>query len=124
MFANSIVVVVFVLLIPFGSVLSSAGQVTVSGELKKWHRVTLTFDGPETSEKATPNPFLDYRLDVTFQNGDKRVVVPGFYAADGNAGETSATAGNKWRVYFMPDSDGIMELSSFFSHGRECRGIV
>jgi len=101
------VVGVFVLLIPFGSVVSSTGQVTVWGELKKWHRVTLTFEGPQSSEIATPNPFLNYRLDVTFQNGDKSVVVPGFYAADGNAGETSATAGNKWRVYFMPTQTGL-----------------
>jgi hypothetical protein len=27
---------------------ASAGQ--VSGELKKWHKVTVTFDGPQTSE--------------------------------------------------------------------------
>ncbi|MCK4958896.1 MAG: hypothetical protein KAT00_05840, partial [Planctomycetes bacterium] len=33
-----------------------------NGELKKWHKVTLTFDGPKTSETAEPNPFLDYRL--------------------------------------------------------------
>jgi hypothetical protein len=25
----------------------------VSGELKKWHKVTITFTGPETSEAAT-----------------------------------------------------------------------
>jgi len=108
------VVVVFVLLIPFGSVLSSAGQVTVSGELKKWHRITLTFEGPDSGEQAAPNPFLDYRLDVTFQNGDKRFVVPGFYAADGNAGETSATAGNKWRVYFMPAQTGLWSYQVSF----------
>ncbi len=97
------VVVVFVLLIPFGSVLSSAWQVTVSGELKKWHRITLTFEGPDSGEKATPNPFFDYRFSVTFTNAEKSCTVEGFYAADGNAAETSANAGNKWRVYFMPD---------------------
>jgi len=45
------------------SQVSSAGQ--ISGELKKWHKVTLTFNGPETSETAKPNPFLYYRLNVT-----------------------------------------------------------
>ncbi len=35
---------------------SSVGQ--ISGQSKKWHKVTLTFDGPDTSEKADPNPFL------------------------------------------------------------------
>lgn len=80
----------------------------ISGELERWHRVTLTFDGPETGETATPNPFLDYRLDVTFEHaatGERRTV-PGFFAADGNAGETGATAGNKWRVHFSPSQHG------------------
>jgi hypothetical protein len=52
----------------------------VSGELKQWHKVTLTFTGPDTSENAGPNPFRDYRLNVTFTNGDKRHIVPGYYA--------------------------------------------
>ena len=36
----------------------------VSGELKRWHPVTLTFDGPSTSEQDAVNPFRDYRLTV------------------------------------------------------------
>ena len=32
----------------------------------KWHRMTFAFKGVQSSEGATPNPFLDYRLDVTF----------------------------------------------------------
>lgn len=75
-------------------------------ETMLWHAVTLTFDGPATSETARTNPFLDYRLDVTFTNGDAEYVVPGYYAADGNAAETGQTAGNKWRVHFVPDRQG------------------
>ena len=54
---------------------SFAGQ--ISGQSKKWHKVTLTFDGPQTSEKADPNPFLYYRLDVNFthQNSGKSYLV-------------------------------------------------
>jgi len=40
--------------------------IEIDGKLAKWHRVSLTFDGPQTSERATPNPFTDYRLDVLF----------------------------------------------------------
>ncbi|MFW5739348.1 MAG: DUF5060 domain-containing protein, partial [Myxococcota bacterium] len=78
----------------------------VSGALMVWHKVTLTFDGPDTGEAADPNPFRDYRLQVTFSLGTRSFVVPGYYAADGKAAETSATAGNKWRVHFMPDEPG------------------
>ena len=36
------------------------------GELKLWHPVTVTFDGSYVTESSDPNPFLDYRLNVTF----------------------------------------------------------
>jgi hypothetical protein len=93
----------------------SAGQ--ISGELKTWHKVTITFDGPQTSETADPNPFTDYRLDVTFSKGDKRYVVPGYYAADGNAAETSADSGNKWRVHFAPCEPGRWDYRVSFRTG-------
>ncbi|WP_235293033.1 DUF5060 domain-containing protein [Portibacter lacus] len=60
----------------------------------KWHKVTLQFDGPETSETSTPNPFSDYRLEVTFTKGSITYKVPGYYASDGNASETRAASGN------------------------------
>jgi len=89
----------------------------ISGELKKWHKVTLTFTGPQTNENAKPNPFLDYRLNVTFAKGRKRCVVPGYYAADGNAGQTSETAGNKWRVHFVSDEIGQWSYTASFRTG-------
>ena len=60
------------------------GVVTFGGELKKWHKVTLSFDGPGYRETSvSPNPFLDYRLEVTFTNGNQSYRVPGYFAADG-----------------------------------------
>ncbi|MBL7189909.1 MAG: DUF5060 domain-containing protein [Phycisphaerae bacterium] len=91
----------------------------VSGELKKWHNVTLTFTGPDTSEDAQPNPFRDYRLTVTFAKGQKRYVVPGYYAADGDAAQTSAKAGNKWRVHFVPDETGQWLYTASFRTGSD-----
>jgi Domain of unknown function (DUF5060)/Putative collagen-binding domain of a collagenase len=94
-------------------------QYEVSGELKTWHDVMLTFAGSETSETAEPNPFRDYRLTVTFVKGSKRYVVPGYYAADGNAAETSATSGNKWRVHFVPDEAGRWSFGVSFRAGPD-----
>jgi hypothetical protein len=91
----------------------------LSGELKQWHDVTLTFYGPESSETAEPNPFLDYRLDVTFTKGSKRYVVPGFYAADGKAAETSATGGRRWRVHFLPPEPGTWTYAASFRTGAD-----
>jgi hypothetical protein len=96
---------------------AGASSGTVSGELKKWHAVTITFDGPATAESAEPNPFTDYRLEVTFTNGDKSVAVPGYYAADGNAAETSASQGGKWRVHFTPDREGAWSYAASFRTG-------
>jgi len=98
---------------------SQSAQVDIQGELKKWHKVTLVFDGPETSESADENPFLSYRLDVTFTNGSQTYRVPGFYSADGNAAESSAEAGNKWMVRFTPDRTGEWTYSASFKKGEE-----
>ncbi len=80
--------------------------ITLSGEQKKWHPITLTLDGPQASEDGSPNPFLDYRLEVTFSLAAHSYTVPGYFAADGNAAETGATSGNQWRVHFVPDRTG------------------
>jgi hypothetical protein len=92
----------------------------ISGELKKWHKVTLTFDGPRTSETAGPNPFLYYRLNVTFthRKSGKSYLVPGYFAADGNAANTGADSGNKWRVHFAPDQAGTWKYRVSFRKGK------
>ena len=94
-------------------------DVKIDGELKKWHKVSLTFNGPNTSETASNNPFLNYRLNVTFthQNG-KSYKVPGYFAADGNAAQSSANKGNKWRVHFAPDEIGKWSYKVSFRKGN------
>lgn len=91
----------------------------ITGELKKWHKLTLTFDGPETSENTELNPFRDYRFNVVFSHiaSGKSYKVPGYFAADGNAGETSATSGNKWRVHFAPSETGEWKYTVDFRRG-------
>ncbi len=98
----------------------AASAPIVSGELKKWHAVTVTFDGPMTGEGETPNPFRDYRLQVTFTAPSSAThEVPGYYAANGNAAETSATDGSKWRVHFVPDEVGTWTFSASFRTGTD-----
>ncbi|MGH7199712.1 MAG: DUF5060 domain-containing protein, partial [Planctomycetaceae bacterium] len=91
-----------------------AEEAELSGELKTWHRVTLTFAGPQSGETASPNPFRDYRLMVTFRHGDRSIAVPGFYAADGDAAESGAETGSKWRVHFAPDEEGEWTWTASF----------
>lgn len=98
---------------------STHSKVSVKGELKKWHTVTMILEGPETSEMDEDNPFLNYRLDVTFSKGNQTFVVPGFYAADGNAAETSAETGNKWMVRFTPNEMGEWKYKVSFKKGEQ-----
>ena len=98
---------------------TGTGIATVSGERKQWHRVTIDFDGPTYQETATtPNPFLDFRLEVTFTQGNQTIKVPGFFAADGQAGETSADSGNVWRVHFAPPTTGAWQYTASFRFGK------
>lgn len=90
----------------------------VSGELKEWHAVTVAFTGPQSSETATPNPFTDYRMDVTFTGPTGQVyTVPGYFAADGVAGESGASSGSTWMVKFCPDAPGEWSYQVSFVQG-------
>lgn len=92
----------------------------LSGELKNWHKITLVFKGPDVSEQDDYNPFLNYRFNVTFRHSvtGKTYLIPGHFAADGNASETSADKGNLWRVHFAPDKPGEWTWSAQFRKGR------
>jgi Domain of unknown function (DUF5060) len=67
-----------------------------------------------TTETSNPNPFTYCRLDVTFtwvqELGNKRIVAPGYFAADGNATNTGASSGNVWLVHFVPSLTGQWNL--------------
>ena len=62
---------------------------------------------------------MDYRLNVTFTHpaSGKAFVVPGYYAADGNAADTSASSGNIWRVHFAPEEIGDWNFTTSFRTG-------
>ena len=91
----------------------AAGSVT--GELKKWHPVTISFNGPSSTEtNSSPNPFLDYRLQVSFTSpSGKSFEVPGFYDGDGNGGSSGAV----WKVRFNPDESGTWGYKASFRQG-------
>ena len=98
-----------------------ASDVAISGELKQWHKVTLTLTGPQADESSTaPNPFTDYRMTVTFahESGTPTYRVPGYFAGDGDAANSSATSGNKWRAHVAPDKAGRWTYRVSFVSGK------
>ncbi len=97
------------------------GSVTIGGDLKAWHKVTLTLDGPFAHERDNaPNPFTDYRMTVTFrhESGTPTYAVPGYFAADGNAANTSAACGTTWRAHLAPDKPGKWTYAVSFVNGK------
>lgn len=94
------------------------GEVTIAGELKQWHKVTLTLDGPFAHERdADPNPFTDFRMTVTFthESGSPQYAVPGYFAADGNAANSGAQMGTQWRAHLAPDKAGRWDYAVSFA---------
>ena len=97
--------------------------VTLEGVQRKWHPLTLTFatevETDESVHAAGANPFLDFALAVTFTHPASATthVVPGYFAADGAAADTGATAGDRWRVRFAPDRAGRWEWRASFRRG-------
>jgi len=91
----------------------------LNGELKKWHKITLGFEGPASSETNGTNPFTDYRLDVVFTHvaTQKAYRVPGYFACDGNAANSGADSGSAWLVHFAPDETGTWEWRTSFTEG-------
>lgn len=94
---------------------STQTPATVSGEQKRWHPLIIDFAGPYAHETGiAPNPFLDYRLQVTFNGPNGRVYhVPGFFAGDGQG----HGSGSVWRVIFAPDAAGAWHYTASFRAG-------
>lgn len=91
----------------------------IIGDAKRWHSVTLEFDGPAGGEDR--GTFYNLRMDVTFTHAQtgETLVIPGFFAADGNAAETGATSGSKWHVNFTPPLTGEWSYSVSFRSGTD-----
>ncbi|MEZ6045591.1 MAG: DUF5060 domain-containing protein [Planctomycetaceae bacterium] len=99
------------------SLQNSDKEPAATQSIPKWEALTLDFEGPH--HKITdndPNPFLDYRLQVTFTSpSGKTHHVPGYFDGDGNG----APEGNRWRVKFSPDETGEWNYQASFRTGKD-----
>lgn len=91
------------------TVAQPVSKVTVRGRTAVGRAITLdVHGGPLADELGGTNPFLDDRMTVTFTHDESgaSIAVPGYFAADGEAGNTGATRGDVWRAHFVPDRPG------------------
>ena len=96
--------------------------VTIGGELRQWHKVTLTLDGPQAEETGSdPNPFLDYRMTVTFahESGVPTYTFPATSPPTGTPPTRPRRAGNKWRAHLAPDKTGRWDWRISFVRGKD-----
>ncbi len=103
-----------------GTVLQSVGDGsgwTLTGPLIAWQPMEFVLTGPASSEMAvSPNPFLDFRMKVTFQGPHGREYeVQGFFDGDGQGGDT----GDVWKARFSPDVQGPWTFEVDFERGFE-----
>lgn len=81
-----------------------------------WSPMEIWYFAPNGfSELAVgPNPFLDFRLQVTFQGpAGELIEVPGFFDGDGFGGES----GRIWKARFTPPATGAWTASASFRAG-------
>ena len=58
-------------------------------------------------------------MTVTFKHSDgTTVVVPGYFAADGDAANSSAESGTVWRAHLAPDRTGQWSYRVAFTQGQ------
>ncbi|WP_339923449.1 DUF5060 domain-containing protein [uncultured Cyclobacterium sp.] len=100
-----------------GFLLSSCGQEPmIAGNNQAYQKMTFSWEGPELKEAETT--FLNYRMEMYFTDPDGgRIVVPGYFAADGDAGETGAESGNTWRAHLLPLKEGEWKYEVSFLEG-------
>ncbi|MFK8014140.1 MAG: DUF5060 domain-containing protein [Gammaproteobacteria bacterium] len=93
----------------------SIHSAAIAGATTNWHPLTIDFVGPLADETdTTPNPFLDFRLQVTFSRPDgSQFVAPGFFDGDGNG----TGNGSIWRVRIAPDQPGDWTYVASFREG-------
>lgn len=105
----------------------AGASLTVVGEPRKWHKVTLACIGPTASEtggyagEPGNNPFTFFRMNARFTHrvSGKSYTIPGYFAGDGDAANTSATSGNVWHVHFAPDEIGEWTYAISFREGAD-----
>lgn len=94
-------------------------EVTVSRSDEPLNTVVLTLRGPALDLASDQRAFADNRFDVIFTREDMVRRVPGVFVADGVPGDTGATAGDQWRVRFLPPEEGVWRWRVAFYQGYD-----
>ncbi len=93
---------------------------TIDGELKKWHRITLSASLPDSNLSEAESTFKNFRVDVLFSRPDGSTIrVPGFFATDGDAANSSTSEGKIFKAYLRPDTIGDWSYTLLYYEGTD-----
>ncbi len=108
-----------ILLLLITAIQASLFAQQIEGELRKWHKITISADLPNTALNESATTFKNHRMDVIFTdpNGGK-IRVPGYFAADGNAANSSAKQGTTFKAHLRPYMTGIWNYEILYYTGN------
>lgn len=85
----------------------TSSDARVSGELNKWNKLTVTYDSPNNLQE-NEGTFKNNRVDVVFTSPTgKKLRIPAFFSADGNAANSGAKEGKKYKAHLRPNETGV-----------------
>lgn len=102
-----------------GTPLAANASVTARNAGGIYDPVTLDMEGPELDQATGPNPFADYRFDVTFSRSGREYTVPGYFTACADAADRGCTSGTLWRAHFVPMEAGEWSYRVSFRTGPD-----
>ncbi|WP_303317431.1 Ig-like domain-containing protein [Flavivirga abyssicola] len=103
------------------SLLGYSQTVEVSGNtpLRKWDKIVVSLTLPSNISESDTS-FRNNRMDVVFTDPNgKTIRVPGFFAADGDAANTNAKTGNKFKAYLRPYETGDWNYQVLYYTGTD-----
>ena len=99
----------------------TGADVTISGELKQWHKVTLTLSGPPADEASTtPNPFMEAAEDPAFLDAMAQAHIRG--ALVGVESVTEAGLKDVYKGFNLYGEALVTRLQTFKRHGVHVLG--
>ncbi|WP_303317480.1 DUF5060 domain-containing protein [Flavivirga abyssicola] len=97
--------VILMTIIPFSGY-SQTVNVNGTSPYRKWHKIAVSLTLPSNVSESNTS-FKNNRMDVVFTDpSGKKIRVPGFFAADGNAANTNAVSGKVFKAYLRPYETG------------------
>ena len=92
----------------------------ITGELRKWHKITLNVDLPSSNLNENANTFKNHRMDVLFTDPNgKKIRVPGYFAANGNSANSSSKSGKTFKAILRPYMTGTWKYEVLYYTGTD-----